>query len=464
MEMAWRWAQGLPMYNAPSINHVAAPYFPLYFILLGFIYKFTGPVYWAGRLFSTLCAVATGIVVYRIVKREAKNHLLGLLCSGIWFAGFSQTGFFYDLIRVDSLAIVLLIAGYAVGFSKDGWVTGVLAGLFLAMSVIAKQNHLAFIAPVLFAMIIRKNYQGAIACAGIFAAVVPTFIYFYDQANDGWFIRFTMKYIRFRVMEEHITEYPMWFYSRYMIPTAIAFVFAFRKIRERKWADFFGNPWLGYLAASFALSYVFRLPGGGYVNAKIPVALAAALVTGTLLPEAIGPAWIGNEKFANSFRSWVLVVMAWVTILALYRPLNNQIPDKRQWIAAQNLHSFVQSQKGLVVVPYHLMPEPNVLKFHEMSYRDLSNGIWSDQYLGQIRKDLNDLKPEAVLADKDFSTEKPAYMGMIKGMVKQHLDRSMRVKMTTGTRCEIKYLFYRSSHMPDMQEVAAPSHETEEEP
>jgi len=446
--MAWRWTRGLSLYTEPSIHHVAAPYFPFYFMVLGWLYHLTGPAYWVGRLISTASTLVSGILTFWVVKQESRSLLLGLICSGIWFASFGHSGFFFDLNRVDSFSIVFLMAAYVIAFYKPGEIMGGLAGLFLALSVLTKQNHLAFIAPILFSKLIQKDFRGAAALTIVFAGVIFPFIIIYNRASDGWFSLLTLKFIRFTIMPSRIFEFLSWYFKHYAIPTTIILAFIIKNLAEHRWKDVLRNPWLAFWAASFVLSFLFRLPPGGYLNAKMPISLSTAVTVGVLLADLIGSQKELKNRLITFPFVWPLAVAVVCIVAVLYMPFLSQIPAKSEWKAAKNLRKFVSSQQGLVVMPYHLIPEKNVLQLHEISYHDLGNSDWGRKYHQKIQEDLASLKPSMVIADADLR-QIDAYKNLVEGMGHGIIDFALKVKMVTGEKFSLQYVYYQKHKRSD---------------
>ncbi len=444
VEMGWRWARGLPLYTVPSIQHIAQPYFPLYFMIIGFLYRWTGPVYWVGRLVSIFGTTATAALAYWIVRRETKHRLLGLVAAGLWFATFGFNGFFFDLNRVDSLAMFFLLAAYAVAFYRSGILYGALAGLLLAASVLTKQNHLAFIAPIVFAQLMRKEYRGAAALVAAFALVLVPSIWFLNRDSHGWFWLMTMKFVRFYVRWPRATMFFLRLVRYLAIPLAVIVLFLLRKIDARRWREILADPWLGFWFASVALSLLFQLPPGGYLNANMPAALATAIASCLLLPRVLAAerhnyAWLRNP------RRWLIPLATAAAIFLASSRGVGQIPPPDRWRVAQELRSFVRAQKGVVVIPELAIPEPNVLTFHEVSYNDLRHtkrGVWTAAYLAKIQKELADLKPDVVIASGDYGRF-PTYHDLVVGMTGRALEKNLRVWVVTGRTTQLSWVFTR---------------------
>ena len=316
--MANRFARGLPLYEAPSIRGIALPYFPLYFVLTGLLFKITGPVYWAGRLLSLGATLGTGGLLFWIVRRETRQSLAGLIAAGMWFAAFGYCGFFYDLNRVDALAAFFLAGAFAAAFGRSGARAGALAGALLAASALTKQNHAAFMAPLLFALALRGDWRSALAAAAAFALGFLPAVGLLDRSSGGMFTLLTLKLVPFGVTPGRVDAFFLSYLRHFPLSPALAVAGAVLLARQRSLRAMFGNPWLGLWLSGTALSLIFQLHPAGYINANIPAAFAASLAAGVF---GANLAEWGKAKFAALNRP-VAVWLAPVIAASLNAELN----------------------------------------------------------------------------------------------------------------------------------------------
>jgi len=105
--------QGNQIYAEPSAAFVAFPYTPLYYYLGALLMKLLGEGFLALRIISMLSFLGSLVLVYRIISNETRNRLAPWIGCGLFAASFGVVGNWYDVGRVDSLAIFLILfSGY----------------------------------------------------------------------------------------------------------------------------------------------------------------------------------------------------------------------------------------------------------------------------------------------------------------------------------------------------------------
>lgn len=136
-------ARGLPVYAAPNADFNPEVYMPLFFWMGGLLFKLGGPSLPLLRSISLASTVVTTVVIYLVAWRESGRHWLAVACAGLFLGGYQINGFWYELARVDSLFVALLIGGLALGIYAGRsrfWLT--LSAIVLALAFFTKQTGL----------------------------------------------------------------------------------------------------------------------------------------------------------------------------------------------------------------------------------------------------------------------------------------------------------------------------------
>jgi hypothetical protein len=447
MEMAGRFVQGLPLYTPPTIRHAPLPYFPLYFVVTGLLYRATGVVYWAGRLVSLAATVATGAIVFWVVRRTVKQLAPAAVAAGLWFATYGFSGFFSDLNRVDALAVFFLAAAAAAAFTRAGAGAGLAAGALLAASALTKQNHLLFLGPLVLVQLVRGDRRGALAAAAMFVALFGGVALVWNRASDGWLWRMTMQFVTFGPSPVRIIGFALVYLRRLPVPGVILISCVVRLLRRRQWRELFGDPWLVFWAASSAISLTMFLGLGAFSNAGMPAALGVAIATGMKLPDFARRLEARFARGRARAPRWVLPALAAAIVFAAYVPVAGQIPKPAQWTAAEKLHALIRAQPGPVLIPEFMSTEPNVVPFHEMSYFDLRvipRDTWREPWLRQVETDLRNLHPSMVLASDDFRKNRQYHLA-VAGMTLAPLPDDLRVRTFTGRAATLTDVFRRDA-------------------
>src|SRR6185436_11601488 len=106
------------------------------------------------RIIPLAATLATTSLIYWIAQRESGRRWVALACAGLYLGGYRINGFWYDVIRVDSLFVALMLGGLAVGiYAGRSRSRLVLSAALLALSFLTKQPAL-FIAAGLAAYLL----------------------------------------------------------------------------------------------------------------------------------------------------------------------------------------------------------------------------------------------------------------------------------------------------------------------
>ena len=184
---ALRVMDGKPIYAAPSLDFISYLYTPLYPTLLAVLARVAGLSYLLGRLVSIAAFALALAIAWRAVRREGAEPAWAAAAIGLVCAAFVPTEAWYDLVRVDSLALAFAAAGlYVLRHHHERPVGVALAAAMLAVGVFAKQTVVLYLGiggVALLAMNWRLAWLYA-AVGGILLAVGGWLI---DARSGGWF-------------------------------------------------------------------------------------------------------------------------------------------------------------------------------------------------------------------------------------------------------------------------------------
>lgn len=142
---AQRVFDGQGIYGDPALDYIPFIYPPLYaWVIAAFGHLF--PIgYTLARTISAVSAgVATAVLAVG-ARREGASWGVAIGCAGLFLSCWDDGGTFYDLVRTDSLSIMLLSAALVFGKAKNPWP----GALLLAVAFAAKQHAAMFGLPIL---------------------------------------------------------------------------------------------------------------------------------------------------------------------------------------------------------------------------------------------------------------------------------------------------------------------------
>src|SRR5580704_4656387 len=106
-----RVASGQKLYVKPTMDYVPFIYGPLWFYVAAGFAKVLGVGFFSARLVSVLASIGIMGYVARFVRREGGGRLAALLAVGLYAATYRLACAFGDLARIDSLSVLLVLAG-----------------------------------------------------------------------------------------------------------------------------------------------------------------------------------------------------------------------------------------------------------------------------------------------------------------------------------------------------------------
>ncbi|MCG5052062.1 MAG: DUF2029 domain-containing protein [Myxococcales bacterium] len=196
---AQRLQQGLEIYVPPSLDFIPYLYTPFYPQLLAWLGHVFPLGYGLGRSVSVLafagvCLLAPVLAVVPAWRLDAGARrwgallagALGLGAAGPIAASYVFTGTFYDLVRADSLAMLLIGLSATCGFLGRRTLSAVAAGLLIALAFFTKQTAslpgIAVGLGLLVANLRRGFIYGVTAALALGAGVL-----YWQARSGGWF-------------------------------------------------------------------------------------------------------------------------------------------------------------------------------------------------------------------------------------------------------------------------------------
>lgn len=267
---------GEALYVAPSFEHVCFLYHPLFFYLAGLFGLVLGEGYVALRLVSLLASLATLFFVFRLVRRDGSREG-AWLAVGLCLAGFSLTGCYADVGRIDPLFCGLLLAGVdtlrAAGSRRALWA----AGTLFVLAWLTKQTALVILPLVVFGYAALGWRRAGLFGLAV-AAASGLSVWLLDLLHDGWFFFYTVELPRTHGI---LPQAWLGYWTQDVLPLLAALVLGvlglWRGGAPRRPVLWFHAAWI--LAAILG-SYGSRLHIGGAENVLFPMLGAVAVLFG----------------------------------------------------------------------------------------------------------------------------------------------------------------------------------------
>lgn len=404
---------GLPLYVEPTVDFVPFRYTPLYYYISAAVSGVTGLSLFSMRIVSVVSAFGAFVLLFLFVRRETGKNLPGLLAAALFAAAYPITGAFYDLARIDSLFIFLLLAAAYVFRFYPSMRGALIAGLLFGLAFLTKQAA----GPVLALLLIPAlftNWRHTLICGFSALIVAGGASLIYSLASDGWYWFYTIELgdnifptegviasLRKVFVEDLLRNFPI------AAPLALAALIdiTIREDRRTRWFH------LSFAVGLIAITFIARIHPGGWTNTLIPACAAIALLFGL----AVGRLDAAADTFRSAVRQSALVSLYLLVIVQLailaYDP-GKHLPSDADRTAGQQLIAQIKSIDGDVYLPYHSYYATLAGKrsfAHFQAIRD----VWSSPdhpkitraMTDNIRTAINDRRFNAIILDRDFFIE-----------------------------------------------------------
>ena len=404
LEHVARVLAGQPLYGPPSLEFTPYIYGPLYYHLAAPVAKLFGLRLLSLRMVSFGPRWAVFALIAALVHGRTRSRLGALVAAGLFAALFKRSGAFFDLARVDSLALFFtLLAVWVLLASKRH---DVAAGVLLAAAFFTKQSALLIAAPVVVAR--SWSLRGPQRLHGIaaFVALAVGGSLLLHLRTQGW-----STYYLFALPASHPWVSGAWVgYWRdlfMVVPVAmlaLAFVMA-----GARGAGAARPIELAAVLGALAESWSSRLHGGGYDNVLMPVYACLAWQTGLVLGGLVQPA-PGDVPSPAKPRA-LLALAPWaclVQLALLWSPPWRQVPTAADRAAGAALVAKLAAVPGPVLIPHH----PHLARLagkathaHEMALADVMRGgdrRAIDALAADVRRRLAAREFAAVVVDQDW--------------------------------------------------------------
>ena len=313
--------RGQPLYAQPSLEFTAFVYAPLYFYVSAAFALLLGVGFIPLRLVSFLSSVGCLIFIFLIVRRRTGATLPAVLSSCLFAAAFRVTGAWFDIARVDSLFMCLLLAAIYAFWSPNRIARTVVAGVLLFLAFFTKQSTLVAGAGLMAAALLRRHGSERLMLPILFGLLVIGTTVAMNAGTGGWY-----GYYVFDLPAQHQIEgaYLLGFWTRDLalnFPVAIVMtITVVMNERRKQWATQ-GIEDAAILGGLVMASYLARIHSGGYANVLMPAVAGFSIFFGIGCAQA--QARLTGQPLG---RALLFVCAALQFFLLSYSPLD-QIPS-----------------------------------------------------------------------------------------------------------------------------------------
>lgn len=342
---------GQPVYAKPSLEFVSFLYPPLYYVAAAGFALVTGPGFLPLRALSLLSSLGVFALLFYLVRRETGAALFAVIAAGLFAATYQRAGQWFDLARLDSFYLLLLLGGVVVLRVTSSARGAGLAGLLFAAAFFTKQSALVILLPLAVFMLIadRRRAPWLLGVAGALMAAGTLIL---ARVTHGWYV-----YYCYRLPSRH----PMVpggfakFWTADLVPWLVpaclagaAYVTLRATSRERGERFFYPLLAVGMIGSSWAV----RAMVGAETNDSIPAFAALSILAPLGLHEMRRRA---GAKRPRPYRVAAVLAQALllVQLFALAYDPRRCLPTAADRAAGEQLVARIRGIPGDVFIPHH---------------------------------------------------------------------------------------------------------------
>jgi hypothetical protein len=278
--------QGLPFYTEPQLDYIPFIYPPVYAWLLGALGHVFPFGYALGRSVSIAGTLAAcGALLYG-ARQAGVRWPLAVGCAVLFLGTYEDSGTFFDLVRIDGLAMGLLAWALVVALGPKRW-HPVVGGLLLAAAFMTKHHAAIFGFPMGLVLWRRDGWRRAATFAA--AALIPALLFtiVLEITTHGLFLVYLLEVpashgmVRERLLPSvHVTWTPFHVTTGGAMMEcleAAPLLWLWAVVRPGWLRGRSGNWWGAVSLVALVTASLMRGHTGGYVNVLMPMMWVQAL-------------------------------------------------------------------------------------------------------------------------------------------------------------------------------------------
>lgn len=348
---------GQGLYVAPSVEFLPFGYPPLFPWLSAAVATVTGVGFLPLRIVSFAASLGSFVAIWLLVKRETGSRLWSFLATCLFAATFPISAGWFDVARIDSLGVFLLLVAFGLARFARTPRAAALAAVAFWVAFLAKQIALPAAVPVAVyhALFARRLF---LPFALTFGVLIAATTWVMDALYDGWFSYYIFEFHAGRGYDPHL--WPVFLRVDVLVLWAavllgIWFIALRLKQRESRPVGAFYLLILGELIATCAFARSLDLGAGPNVSIPIHAFLAVLFGVGG---HALDVRLQRAEETAQGrwLRPLLLIAcglqFVWIAWDRRYDP-RKYVPTAADRAAGEALVARLRAIDGDVFVPCH---------------------------------------------------------------------------------------------------------------
>jgi 4-amino-4-deoxy-L-arabinose transferase-like glycosyltransferase len=343
-----RLMRGQPLYVRPSLEFTPFIYPPLYYCVSAGAARIFGLGFFPLRFVSLVCSLGAFVLTAAIVRRETRCWTAAAASVGVLAASFPASGAWFDVGRVDSLLMLLLLSTLWIVLRLRNVYGACAAALVLSLAFLTKQSALVF-APAAALILVLSQVRLAVLFASTFAVLVVASAWMLDRVTDGWYGFYTFAVVRGHAIVHEM--HAVFWLDELLRPCAfgVMLTVAFAMAPRVRSLGSSRAPLATAIAALILMSWLSRVHSGGWLNVLIPAHTAVALGSGLGLHALLDqPDHSSARRFA-----WLGAIMLLLQLAVLAYDPRRFLPTAADKAEGDRFINRLRNLPGDVLLTHH---------------------------------------------------------------------------------------------------------------
>lgn len=343
---------GQQLYVAPSLDFIPYPYPPFYYYVSAAAAQLCGLTLGSLRLVSIIASLISFLTMFVSVKQETGNVYAATLATGLFAATFRIGGAWFDIARVDSLFLMLVLAGLYIVRFQTAYTLLACAGLLFSLAILTKQTALIVTAPVICYLAITDRRKALVVTA-VIGLVVGGATLVLQHESGGWYKYYVFDlptHFTARIVRNNIVS----FWSEDILShlgiacgLAVAGIVGVFSGCKKQGVFYF------LMTAGMLLgAWLPRIQSAGYDNTLMSAHAGICISCGIGVHQVMKYArrWSPNDRVVVGICVYSLCIFQFV---ALFYSPRKQLPTDRDVKAGRALVAMLEQIQGRLFMPYH---------------------------------------------------------------------------------------------------------------
>ncbi len=267
---------GQRIYVRPSLAFTPFVYPIVYYYVSAAAASVFGLGFLALRVVSFVSSLGTFALLAVLVRRETRSWTAAIAAVGVLAGSFPLSGGWFDLGRVDSLFLLLLIASVGIARRFQNVAGACAAAFVLTIAFHTKQSALIVAAALALALALT-SLRRALLFSGCFVAGVTASSLWLERLHGGWYGFYTIAVVRGHAIANEM--HAIFWRDEVLRPCgfAVALTLAFLLIPSASLRGGARSFYAVVLAGLLTTAWLSRIHSGGWINVLIPAHVALAM-------------------------------------------------------------------------------------------------------------------------------------------------------------------------------------------